>query len=81
VELQNVYVEYQRELAAKEGELTKSIVERMERILRRIGQTEGYTMILERNEAGVIFVPGNLDVTDLLIQRYNAGEGKASAKK
>lgn len=84
VDLQNIYVEYQRELAAKEGELTKSIVERMERILRRIGQTEGYTMILERNEAGVIFVPGNLDLTDLLIQRYNSGEGKegkASAKK
>jgi len=77
-------VEYQRELAEKEGELTKSIVERMERILRRIGQTDGYSMIVERGEAGVIYVPSNLDVTDLLIQRYNSGEGaeggKAAAK-
>jgi outer membrane protein len=83
VELQQVYVEYQRELAEKEGELTKSIVERMERILRRIGQTDGYSMIVERGEAGVIYVPSNLDVTDLVIQRYNAGEGaegKAAAK-
>jgi outer membrane protein len=76
VELQQVYVDYQRELAEKEGELTKVIVERMERILRRIGQTEGYSLIVERNEAGVIYVPGNLDVTDLVIQRYNAGEGR-----
>jgi outer membrane protein len=76
VELQQVYVEYQRELAEKEGELTKVIVERMERILRRIGQTEGYSLIVERNEAGVIYVPSNLDVTDLVIQRYNAGEGR-----
>lgn len=75
VELQQVYVEYQRELAEQEGELTKAIVERMERILRRIGQTEGYTLILERNEAGIIYVPINLDLTDVLIQRYNAGEG------
>lgn len=75
VELQQVYVEYQRELAEKEGELTKSIVERMERILRRIGQTDGYSMIVERGEAGVIYVPTNLDLTDVVIQRYNAGEG------
>jgi outer membrane protein len=75
VELQQVYVEYQRELAEKEGELTRVIVERMEKILRRMGQTDGYTLILERNEAGVIYVPTNLDLTDLVIQRYNAGEG------
>lgn len=75
VDLQQVYVEYQRELAEKEGELTKSIVERMERILRRIGQTDGYSMIVERGEAGVIYVPTNYDLTDVVIQRYNAGEG------
>ncbi len=74
-ELQQIYMEYQRELAEKEGELTKSIVERMERILRRVGQTDGYAMIVERGEAGVIFVPSNYDLTDLVIQRYNAGEG------
>ncbi len=81
VDLQQVYVEYQRELAEKEGELTKSIVERMEKNLRRIGQTDGYALILERNEAGVIYVPSNLDVTDLVIQRYNAGEGAEGGSK
>jgi outer membrane protein len=80
VDLQQVYVEYQRELAEKEGELTKSIVERMEKILRRIGQTDGYTLIMERGESGVIYVPTNLDLTDILIQRYNAGEGAEAAK-
>jgi outer membrane protein len=79
VELQQVYVDYQRELAEKEGELTKSIVERMERILRRIGQTDGYSLIIERGESGVIYVPTNLDLTDVLIQRYNAGEGVDAA--
>jgi outer membrane protein len=76
VELQQLYVDYQRELAEKEGELTKVIMERMERILRRMGQTDGYSLIVERSEGGVIFVPSNLDLTDLLVQRYNAGEGK-----
>jgi outer membrane protein len=76
VDLQQQYVEYQRELAEREGEATQEIVARMERILRRIGQSDGYTLILERNEAGVMWVPTNLDVTDDVIQRYNAGEGR-----
>lgn len=79
MDLQQVYVEYQRELAEKEGELTKTIIERMEKILRRIGQTESYTLIMERSEAGIIFVPTNLDLTDVVIQRYNAGEGAEGA--
>ncbi|MCC6876558.1 MAG: OmpH family outer membrane protein [Sandaracinaceae bacterium] len=76
VDLQTKYMEYQRELATREAEATRDIVARMERILRRIGQTEGYTLILERSEGGVVWVPSNLDVTDLVIQRYNAGEGR-----
>jgi outer membrane protein len=76
VELQSTYVEYQRELAEKEAEMTQEIIARMETILRRVGQEEGYTLIMERNEGGVIFVPGNLDLTDVVIQRYNAGEGR-----
>ena len=76
VELQQAYVEYQRELAQKEGQLTKRILKRMQEIVRRMGQSEGYTMIVERNESGVVWIPSNLDLTDELIQRYNAGGGE-----
>lgn len=71
IELQTTYVEYQRELAEKEAQLTKRILERMQEILRRIGQAEGYTLIVEANEGGVVWVPSNLDLTDQVIQRYN----------
>lgn len=80
VELQTTYVEYQRELAQKEAQLTKSILDRMQAILRRIGQTENYSLIVERNEGGVMWVPGHLDLTDQVIQRYNAGEGKTDSE-
>ena len=79
--LQNTYMEFQKELAAKEGELTKDILDRMELIVRRIGQAEGYALILDRTEAGVVYVPTTYDLTDLLIQRYNAGEGRDSGGK
>ena len=71
MELQQEYMQYQQELSAKEQELTSVILEKMQKILRRIGQTDGYTLILEANEGGVVWVPANLDLTDVLIQRYN----------
>ncbi|MFW2386907.1 MAG: OmpH family outer membrane protein [Polyangiales bacterium] len=86
MELQNEYVQYQQELSTKEGELTQKILEKMQGILRRIGQTDGYTLIIEANEGGVVWVPSNLDLTDVLIQKYNkqaksGGGGKKPAKK
>lgn len=77
--LQQTYMEFQRELGSKEGELTKDIIERMQRIMRRVGQTDGYSLVLERSESGVVYVPSNYDLTDVLIQRYNAGEGRSEA--
>lgn len=79
--LQTTYMEFQKELAAKEAELTKDILARMEQIVRRIGQKEGYTLVLDRNEAGVVYVPSTYDLTDVLIQEYNAGSPKKAAKK
>lgn len=75
-ELQTTYMEFQRELQAKEGEMTRPILDRMQRIMKRIGQAEGYALIMERGEAGVVYVPSTYDLTDVLIQRYNAGEGR-----
>ena len=83
MELQQEYMQYQQELSAKEQELTQKILEKMQGILRRIGQTEGYTLIIEANEGGVVWVPSNLDLTDVLIQRYNkqAKKGGGSGAK
>lgn len=78
-ELQTTYMEFQRELAAKEGDLTKPILERLQRIVRLVGQKDGYSLVLERNEAGVVYIPSTYDLTDLVIQRYNAGEGRDAA--
>jgi outer membrane protein len=86
IELQNTYARYQRELAEKELELTKAIFERMEQILRRIGQSDGFEMIFDKSEAGLVWAPEHLNLTDKLIQMYNAenpvkGGGTASKTK
>ena len=81
MELQQEYMQYQQELSAKEQELTSVILEKMQGILRRIGQTDGYTLIIEANEGGVVWVPANLDLTDVLIQRYNKQAKSGGGKK
>ncbi|MBI2898183.1 MAG: OmpH family outer membrane protein [Deltaproteobacteria bacterium] len=83
VDLQSTYVDYQRELAEKETQLTKQIFSKMEGILRRIGTSEGYTMIFDRG-SGVVWGRTDLDLTDRLIQMYNseaAGGGGGSKTK
>lgn len=76
VELQTSYVEYQKELAQKEAQLTKGIIDRMQRIVKTISQKDGYTFVVERNEGGVVWAKSSIDITDDVIQRYNKGEGK-----
>jgi outer membrane protein len=71
-ELQQSYMRYQKELTAKEAELTQDILLKMQKILEEIGRAEGYTMIYDRSSGAVVWAPAHLDLTDRLIQKYNA---------
>jgi len=79
-ELQQSYARFQRELSTKEAEFTQDILEKMQKILEQIGKTEGYTMIFDRSAGAVVWGPSPMDLTDQLIQKYNAQyKGAASA--
>ncbi len=84
-ELQQSYMQFQKELAGKEAKATKDILIKMERILAQVGKSEGYTMIYDRSSGAVVWAPSHLDLTDKLIQLYNAQNkgksGKAKSKK
>ena len=69
VELQQNYVDYQQELARREAELTKSIYVNLENVIRQLGRDENMTAIFE--QAGVVWNPQNLDLTDRIVQAYN----------
>lgn len=74
--LQQTFAEKQKELVKREAELTKKIFARMGAILSKVGDKEGYTMIFEKTESSLLWAPKHLDLTNDLIRRYNAGEGK-----
>lgn len=74
MELQDYYINNQKELADAEGKLTRPIFERFERILQEIGAKGNFTVILEKN-ATIYFSP-EIDLTGRLIRDFNAGKGK-----
>lgn len=74
--LQQTFAEKQKELVKREAELTKTIFGRMGKILAKIGEDQSYTMIFEKGDSSLLWAPRHLDLTDEVIRRYNAGEGK-----
>jgi outer membrane protein len=50
-----------------EGPLTTKLVD----IITDVGKTQGFTLILRRGTPGVLYTREALDVTDLIIKRYN----------
>jgi outer membrane protein len=45
-------------------------------IVEQIGKEEGFLMILERRESGILYAPQSIDITDRIIQKYNANYAK-----
>jgi outer membrane protein len=76
-ELQQALSEYQREMQVKEGEMTNPIVNRVMTIVRRIAATEGYDAIFDKT--AVAYIRSELELTDRLIQLFNAETGAKPA--
>jgi outer membrane protein len=74
--IRQTYLRHQQDLQGKEQEATGKIFERMQRILSKIAASENFTMIFDRTQSGLIFAKPHLDLTNEVIRRYNAGEGK-----
>jgi outer membrane protein len=80
LELQQVYVQMQKELSERERETTRGIFEKMNAIVREIADQEGVAMVVQA-EALVYAVP-SLDITNELVRKYNTrhkGGGAAPA--
>ena len=40
-------------------------------VVEELGKKEGYLLILEKRESGVVYNPSTIDITDKVIQKYN----------
>ena len=85
MKLQQVFVEYNKELQKKEGQLMRPISRKAMSLIRRLAAANGYDMVLDKQ--AVPYFRADLDLTDKLIQMYNEGgavdddDAKPAAKK
>ena len=73
MELQAIFVEYNKELEKKQKELTDPVFEKVLAIIKRIATSENIDVVLDK--ATVAYVRTDLDLTDKAIQMYNSGGG------
>lgn len=73
MELQAIFVEYNKELEKKQKELTDPVFEKVMGIIKRLATTENIDLVVDK--ATVAYVRGDLDLTDKCIQMYNSSGG------
>jgi outer membrane protein len=66
----------QAELKQKEMELTKAAVQGLGAVVKKLGEEEKFTLILEKNEAVILYASGAIDLTDRVIELFNATSKK-----
>jgi outer membrane protein len=62
----------QKEIQQKGREMERTISLGLLKVIKKIGEEEGYTVILERNENIVLFSSKAVDVTDRVIKTFDA---------
>lgn len=69
------------EMAQKERTELQSIFNKMDPIIAQIAQREGFSMVLEKSDSGLVWAQGSLDLTNELVRLYNAqAKGKGGGK-
>jgi outer membrane protein len=64
-----VLQDYELELQKKDQEWTEKILKEVEKVIYKIGKTEGYDLILEKS--AVLYAPEAYDITDKVIREYD----------
>jgi outer membrane protein len=76
--LQRRYQDVLRDLNIK---LSKQITKDVFEIVEGIGRRAGYSLIIDRREGGVVYAPNAIDITDKVIEEYNAMDAKRGKKE
>jgi outer membrane protein len=72
---------YMNDFKQHEAKYVREIQKQVLEIVTEMGKKEGYLIIFEKREAGVLYSPDAIDITDQLIQKYNAKYAQTTSKK
>lgn len=77
--LQRFGEDAQQAMAKLEQEIMEPIEGQILRIINQVGAEQGYTMIFKKFQSGLVFADPSVDLTQLVIQRYDAAPAAAAA--
>ncbi len=77
--LQQTLLDYQKEMQRKEGELTGPMLQKVGTIVKGLATKDGIDVVVEKQAAA--YYRNDLDITDRVIQVYNAGDTGAKTSK
>ncbi len=70
--LERLQQDVQQELGNRQNELTLGITQMVAEIIDVMGEEEGYTLIFNAIQSGLVYIGPTLDITDEIISRVNA---------
>lgn len=79
IELQTVFLDYNKQLQKRQTELTTPIVQKIVAIIGRLAKKNGYEAVVDKQ--AVPYVRPDLDLTERVIQMYNSGDFGGDAAK
>ncbi|MBU0545299.1 MAG: OmpH family outer membrane protein [Proteobacteria bacterium] len=80
MDFKNLEKKYSSELQKIQTDSIVRIQKEVNTIADEIGKKEGYLLIIEKREAGVFYAPASVDITEKLIQQYNAKAAPKAGK-
>ncbi len=74
-EIQSRMKELEGKLKIDQRRLETPLVQKLTGIIAETGKEQGFTLILRRTTPGVLYSREALDITDLIIEKYNKSKG------
>ena len=62
----------QKEIQQKGMEMERTVLQGIQKVVKKIAEEEGYTLVLEKNENIVLFSSKTIDFTDRVIKGFDA---------
>ena len=79
-DLKSLQKRYMQDFKTHEQRLVQRIQKSMKKIIDDLGKKEGYLLIIEKRQGGVLYFRQSVDLTDRLIMEYNAQSAQKSTK-
>lgn len=66
-----MYDDFTQEMKETEMDAIKKVMKELEKIVEKIGEKEGFTIILERRTLGLLYFNNTIDMTDRVTEAYD----------